>query len=39
MPNFEETFEKNVERTLKENQEWVLAVGKKASENPGGLFF
>lgn len=37
---FEKTdFGKNAERTLKENEEWLRAVGKKAAENPGGLFF
>ncbi len=40
MPNFKETdFGKHAERTVKENQEWLMAVGKKAAENPGGLFF
>ncbi len=37
---FEKTdFGKHAERTVKENQEWLMAVGKKAAENPGGLFF
>ncbi len=36
--SFKEPFGKNVERTLKENQEWLMAVGKKAGE-PGSLFF
>ena len=36
---FKETFRKNAERTVKENEEWLRAVGKKAAENPGGLFF
>ena len=36
---FEKTdFGKNAERTVKENQAWLMAVGKKAAE-PGSLFF
>lgn len=36
--SFNEKFEKNAERTLKENQEWIMAIGRKAGE-PGSLFF
>ena len=31
-------FGKNAERTVKENQAWLMAVGKKAAEQ-GRLFF
>ncbi len=36
--SFNEQFSKHAERTVKENQEWLMDVGKKAGE-PGSLFF